>query len=345
MASPPNIIVLTDIVRNALLAKINANFADLYGTIGTSPEGGYADVATRLDALAALIIAAGSGTALVVAQDAEPTAPFDGLVWIDTNSSPKNQVQVYNATAVAWQSVQDFTRANTWSAVQTFQAASLLEVVADPTTGAGQLALYVKDVSGVPQLHAREENNGTVHQITGTQSYLDEIPIPAAAFGPSTTSGGEAGSHEYGTNDVDRYHIALSGTTKEYSACSWPMPTDWDGGSFKVKLPWSSDTGSSNGEGVTLGVQAKCCGDGDDIDSAWGAAQEVSDTLQADNGTKQQFTPATAAVTPAGTPAGGEMLDLRIYRDPDNVNDDMAEDAWVHGAVLQITRTGEPAAF
>jgi hypothetical protein len=73
------------------------------------------------------------------------------------------------------------------------------------------------------------------------------------------------------------------------------------------------------------GVQALCVGDDDAIDTAWGTAQTVTDTLTATG--DMMVTAETGAITAAGSPAEADTLWVRVYRDADNGSDTFSADA------------------
>nr|NIQ89662.1 hypothetical protein [Deltaproteobacteria bacterium] len=88
---------------------------------------------------------------------------------------------------------------------------------------------------------------------------------------------------------------------------------------------------------VIWGLQGRSYGDGDAIDQAWGAAQEVTDAWQA-NG-DEHITSTTASITLAGTPAAGEDVQFRAYRDGGDVGDTMVGDARLIKIRVTFTRT------
>jgi hypothetical protein len=165
------------------------------------------------------------------------------------------------------------------------------------------------------------------------------ISVDAAAMVPCTTNGAAAGTNEYGTNDIDLDYLAFDGgATEERVQFKTVMPEDWDLGTIKAKFYWSSATGSTTGDTVEWGIKAGALTDSDAIDATLGTAVTVSDALLADNGTDLQISDATGAMTVGGTPALGKMVVFEIYRNIDGT-DDMTEDAWLFGVVIQYGQT------
>jgi hypothetical protein len=89
---------------------------------------------------------------------------------------------------------------------------------------------------------------------------------------------------------------------------------------------------------VVWGCQGRSYGDGETLDDSWGTAQEVTD---ANGGVANQIrkSGATAAITLAGTPAAGELVQFRAYRDGAVGGDTLDVDARLLGIMVSFTRT------
>ena len=82
------------------------------------------------------------------------------------------------------------------------------------------------------------------------------------------------------------------------------MPGDWDGGTITFThsyIQTAADTGVLNGD-----VAAQCRGAGETVSSTWGSEVAIDDA--AVTGTNTNDLTTSAAVTPAGTCAAGDML-------------------------------------
>lgn len=169
---------------------------------------------------------------------------------------------------------------------------------------------------------------------TGTGvSATGEIFLTAAGGWPSTTNGCATNTkNEYGTNDVDLYSLDFDGGSIEYAQWSVWMPDDWNGGTVTAEFIWTAPAGSGT---VIWGLQGRSYANDEAIDQAWGTAQEATDTLIATN--DFHFSPTTAAITLAGTPAAGEFVQLRAYRD--GATDTHAVDAKLLGVKVYYTRS------
>jgi len=115
-----------------------------------------------------------------------------------------------------------------------------------------------------------------------------------------------------GTSDVSVYVIDYADSTQLNAEATIGMPSDWDGGTVTATFYWMINSTSTNA--ALFGCQGRSYGDAETLDQAFGSAQTVTD---AGSGTVNQVlkSDATAAITLAGTPTAGEMVQFRIYRD------------------------------
>jgi len=173
----------------------------------------------------------------------------------------------------------------------------------------------------------------------------DWMFIPANAFTPTTTSGAEQTNVEYETNDLQKSYLAFDGGSAEYADFNIVMPPTWDRGTIKAKVCWAPASGASSGDGVVFGFQGVAVSDDDAIDATLGTAQEVTDTVTAGEDEDLHITDATAAITIGGTPALGDLIHFKLYRDPTDGSDDMTEDALVFGVLIEFASTNTVAAW
>lgn len=168
---------------------------------------------------------------------------------------------------------------------------------------------------------------------------------PAEAMTACIVNPAEAKINPYASNALTISAFAFdSGATEECVQFKLAMPENWDLGTIKAKFFWSSATGSTAGDTVEFGLQCQSIRNDDPIDSAFGTAQVITDTLLANNGGDGQETSATPAITVGGTPAVGAMNICKIYRNTDGT-DDMTEDAWLFRVRIQYSTSGNPSAW
>jgi len=175
------------------------------------------------------------------------------------------------------------------------------------TDGASGTSLYIKK-SGTG-------NTGWV----GTGSFL--IRCGAAGTIPRTTTGCGVSSTETATNKVNYDGVDFDSSASEYANFWEYMPADYNGGTITAEFTWTAASGSGT---VIFGLQARSYADGDAIDQAFGTAQTTTDTLI--TATNIHYTPATSAITIAGTPTAGALTCFQVYRD---ISDTLAVDATI----------------
>lgn len=163
-----------------------------------------------------------------------------------------------------------------------------------------------------------------------------EFFLSAAGMWPSTTNGcADHAQTEFGTNDVDLMLLAFDKDSDEFAQVTVAMPDDYDGGTVTAEFHWTS--GDHDGNDVVWGIQGIALDNDDAIDQAWGGAQTVTDTEIAAN--DYHITSQTAAITLAGTPAAGQGVQFRVYRDADAGGDNHGYDALLIGVKIRYTRT------
>lgn len=181
------------------------------------------------------------------------------------------------------------------------------------------------------------EDDGTEHgpfNSTISGSSAGEIFIGSASIWPSSTTGAAASvKTEYGTNDVDMYLMAFDQTTQEYGQFTVWMPDSWDGGTITFRASWTAASGTGN---VIWGLQARCLGNDDAIDDTWGTAQTLTDGLIATG--DMHISSESSAITIAGTPVAGEVVQFRVYRDADDGSDTLDADALLIGIKIYYVK-------
>lgn len=157
------------------------------------------------------------------------------------------------------------------------------------------------------------------------------IYIPASGMLSATTNGGATGQIETTTNKINTKVLDFDASTEEYAWFSIPAPDYWDLSTITVKFHWTAD--SSTGD-VIWGAAALARSNDDALDTALGTAQTTTDTLIATG--DLHTTSATSAITVAGTPAKGDYLFIRVYRDADAGGDTLGADARLLGVTVKF---------
>lgn len=156
--------------------------------------------------------------------------------------------------------------------------------------------------------------------------------IPATAMVARTTTGAASGSTETTTNKVMVKSFDFDSATDEFVQFSIPSPKYWDAGTVTAEFYW---TASSSSGDVIWGIQGVALANDDALDTAFGTAQTVTDTLTATGDVC--ITSATSAVTISGTPTAGDWVVFQIYRDANAGGDTLGADAKLIGVRIQFT--------
>lgn len=156
--------------------------------------------------------------------------------------------------------------------------------------------------------------------------------IPASQWIPRTTNGCGVDSTETTTNRQNFDELLFDPATAEYAQALVRMPSNYNNGTVTARFFWSS---SSSTGSVVWGLQARAFADDDALDTAFGTAQTVTDTLLATG--DMHISAATSAVTSGGTPAATTPLQFQIYRDATNGSDTLGSDARLLGVEISYT--------
>lgn len=160
------------------------------------------------------------------------------------------------------------------------------------------------------------------------------IWLPAGAFNPTTTNGAAYASQQLPTNTVMVQGFDFSATVDQKIQTMIAMPKSWDEGTITAEILWKDGTTAGTGD-VVWGVRALALGNDDAMDAAWGAAVTVTDTFIASG--DLHISPMTAAITPAGPAAEGDLLVVEVYRDGDAGADTYTQLARLIGVRLIYT--------
>ena len=173
--------------------------------------------------------------------------------------------------------------------------------------------------------HLADSSAAHEHGAVGVTGMKQTLILTAGGGERTTTAGCSYREKvEFGTNDRDVWVLDFDSATKEYAFWDFAMPANWDAGTVTAIFHWFANDATTNG--VRWGLQAVASGDGEALDAAYGTAQEITDN-QASTANQCRISAATAAITVGGTPAAGDTITFRAYRDPTNAGDTLAVDA------------------
>ena len=179
--------------------------------------------------------------------------------------------------------------------------------------------------------------NGTTGPLlTGKHS----IWIPAEAISPRSNAGcadlTTLAAATSGRPDIR--HLAFDKDSDEHAQFTIAMPKMWDEGTITAQFYWTS-TSSTTSHDVTWGIQGVSLSNDDVIDTAFGTAVTIHDTVIAAK--DLHISSATGNITIGGSPAAGDLTCFQVYRDVDGAgtaaNDDLNVDALLMGIKLFYT--------
>jgi hypothetical protein len=172
--------------------------------------------------------------------------------------------------------------------------------------------------------------------VTGP-AYTGHIVLTAAGGWGSATNGATQATAEATTNKENYYYLDFADGATEYQA-EWTlvMPSNWNAGTITAVFVWTATTLPTNKD-VIWGIQGYAYGDNVLVDSAWGTAQVVTDTMQTANAV--HISAATSAMTFGGTPAASQLVQLRVYRNSGAAGDTLTVNARLLAVRLTYTLT------
>lgn len=205
-----------------------------------------------------------------------------------------------------------------------------LSSITEKTTIVDNDEFYIKNSEAANT--ERRVKSTNIEKYVKTRTRTQEIWIGAEAMLPNVVNGASFASKELPTNDVMISALLFDKTVSESAQFTWTPPKNWNAGTVRAKAVWTCENGNA-AETIDLDIAALALADGDDIDTAFGTPQNVTDTWQADN--KKHETAFSSAITIAGSPAAGETVIFKVSRDV--ASDDLDTDLELVGIVLEYS--------
>lgn len=160
------------------------------------------------------------------------------------------------------------------------------------------------------------------------------IYLPASALVSATTAGPASAHLESSSNKINYSVLDFDASADEHAHFNIAFPKSWNAGTISFQVWWT--TSATDTDGVAWGLQAVAVSDNDVIDASWGTPIVVTDDAQS-AALEMLVSAESAAVTIGGTPAAGDLVYFRIFRDVSDANDDMSEDARLVGIKVFYT--------
>jgi hypothetical protein len=155
------------------------------------------------------------------------------------------------------------------------------------------------------------------------------IWIPASEWIPRTTNGCGINSLESTTNRVNYDVLEFDPAAVEYAQAMVVLPNNWNAGTVTAKFHWTAASGSGD---VVWQLSGRAYANDDAIDQATGTVQSSTDTLTAAN--DLDISPATSAITLAGTAANGNPVVFELSRNATAGGDTLGTDARLIGVEI-----------
>lgn len=159
-----------------------------------------------------------------------------------------------------------------------------------------------------------------------------EIWIPAGAMYVPTTNGATYTTRELATNDIQISSMNFDTTTSQIAQFNWATPANWDAGTVRAKLYWTT-TGGGATETVDFDLAGVAFANDNPLDTATGTAQNMTDTWIADD--DLHVSDYSSAITIAGSPVAGEFIVYKLSRDV--ATDTLGVDCEVLGILLEYS--------
>ncbi len=173
-----------------------------------------------------------------------------------------------------------------------------------------------------------------LYSSVGRANGLQSVFIPAAAMIARTTNGPAESTAESTTNKVMQKTLDFDAATDEHAQFSVALPESWDSGTgICARFHWQTTATSGD---VIWAIQAVCIANNTAIDTAFGTAQTVTDTVL--NASRNHVSDFTSAATPANA-ADDCLTWFQVYRDADAAGDTCASDAKLLGVELLYQAT------
>lgn len=165
---------------------------------------------------------------------------------------------------------------------------------------------------------------------------VHDIFIPASSMWPSTTGGSQAINKREVVSGIDIQSLNFDQAASESAQWTMKLPRNWNNGTITFEVDWTAAAGTGT---VTWSIKAFAVSNDDTINTTYGTAVAVTDTLLAAN--DEHLSPTSAALTIGGTPADSDLLHFQILRD---IADTLNADAELLGVWLHFTLDAAVAA-
>jgi hypothetical protein len=192
----------------------------------------------------------------------------------------------------------------------------------------------------VPTHVSRHESGGAdeFDLANAASTATKTMVVSGGGMWSSTTNGATGPTQtEFTTNDVDLVEVEYTNSgTDEHAQVTTTMPDNYGGGTINARFLWRTPASAGT---VVWGIQGISYANDDPIDTSWGTRQTVSDTAGSANNDMMKSS-TSSAVTLAGSPSGGDLVQIRITRESGNASDDLSSSAFLIAVQIEYTESG-----
>lgn len=254
-------------------------------------------------------VQAGTGISVDSTDPANPIVSATGgsAVWGGITGTLSSQTDLQTALNAK------FTTA---SSSETVQGIIEIATQAEVTTG-------TDDVRAVTPLKLAQATRG-----------VQDVPIMAAAMWPTEANGCTPLTRvAMATSLLNLQVLEFPVSSQTFAQVLFVLPRKYNNSTITAVVHWKpAATGSGD---VRWGIQLASYRNDDPLTGVFGTEVAVSDTYIALH--DEHITSATAAITPSGTIADGNLMALQINRDPGAGADTLDVNAQLIGIVLRVT--------
>jgi hypothetical protein len=169
----------------------------------------------------------------------------------------------------------------------------------------------------------------TLSTVTGRQA----IWIPASAMEATDTNGATWGTLETAGSKLKYRYWEFDPTIRQNVNFEYKTLKSWNAGAMQAKFVLSRPATTVN-FGAVFGIQATAIKDGSVLNTNYGSAISVGDTLTNDE--RMCYSATTSFFTAGSSPAKEDYLHFQVFRNVDSSLDDCAVPVRLHGITLFI---------
>lgn len=323
-------VVKTDIVKTALMTKINGDITELFVSQSELIAGrdGESSLLAKQNAQDASIAALATGSGVVVSSNDATVGYLNGKLvageGMDLTEGSDGGDEILTVSG------EDATVSN--KGIASFPTAQFTV-----SSGAVTIKNATTAVKGVASFASTDfdVSSGAISLKSAVTQVTEFIPIEWAEDGTSAPDTTTLFTHTNGKVRLRKF----AGDSSKDVIIPWRVPTNIkvaDGIKFEVCCVVTEATGPSN-EGVSFKMSGYSSGDGDDITGAFGTEVESKKT----GVTYAQYVTFDTVLSEKVTVtnlAAGEMAMLKLYRDHDDTDDDYVQKLGVYGVVITYER-------